>query len=891
MRSAVGAVLRAIVAALPLLLIQSVAASAQQADLAITKTNGVSSVMAGGSTTYTITASNLGPDNVTGAGVYDILPLSLTGTWICVGAGGGTCTASGSGDIADAVNLPAGGSVTYTVSATISPSAIGAIVNTASIASNVTDPNPANDVAIDADIVVPPQADLVITKTNGVSSVTAGGTTTYTITASNLGPSNVTGATVTDILPLSLTGTWICVGAGGGTCTASGSGNIADTVNLPAGGSVTYTVSATISPSVMGAITNTATVGSNVADPNPADNAAIDIDTVNAAQVVDLVITKTNGVNSVTAGGSTTYTITASNLGPSNATGATVTDTLPAALTGTWTCVGAGGGTCTASGSGNIADTVNLPPGGIVVYTVNATISPSASGTISNTATIMEPAGVTESSPINNSATDTDTVDAPSATTTTVTSSSNPSHFGEPVTFTATVASGSGTPTGTVTFKDGATILGTVALAGSAATFTTSALERGTHSMTASYSGAPGFLASTSAVLNQVVDQPLDSVKLRAMQLLATPVVAQNSGQAISGAVNSAISEAFGGNGSFATMNGNGVRFNFAADPDAPVAEVQSPAGLTAFATPAARGDAKPSPRVESAFDVLAFAAPTKAPPVRKISPDWFGWAEVRGAVLDRWYAPALGASAAVPALYGNQVNLLAGLTRKLTPGLAVGVLGGYETFDYRSDSLLGRLQGGGWTVGSYLGWLVAANLRLDAAVAYSGIGYDGSAGLAAGSFAGHRLLVSGGLTGTYEAGGMQIEPSARLYALWEREDAYTDTLGTQQAARNFSTGRASGGVKVAYPLAMAPGVRIAPYAGVYSDYYINHDDAARQLAASPIPVIYLLEGWSARAVGGVTAQLANGGQFTVGAERAGIGNDFALWSYRARASMPFGAQ
>ena len=590
------------------------------------------------------------------------------------------------------------------------------------------------------------------------------------------------------------------------------------------------------------------------------------------------------------AGGSTTYTITASNLGPDNVMGAGVLDVLPASLTGTWICVGAGGGTCTASGSGNIADIVNLPVGGSVTYTVSATVSPTASGTISNTAVIVE--NITDPNPGNNSATDSDTVNAPSATTTTVTSSSNPSHFGEPVTFTATVASGSGTPTGTVTFKDGAIILGTVALAGSAATFTTSALARGAHAMTASYSGAPGFLASTSAVLNQVVDQPLDSLKLRAMQLLATPVVAQNSGQAISGAVNSAISEAFGGNGSFATMNGNGVRFNFAADPDVPVAEAQSPSGLTGFAAaPASRGDGKPSPRVESAFDALAFAAPTKAPPVRKISPDWFGWAEVRGAVLDRWYAPALGTSAAVPALYGNQVNLLAGLTRKLTPGLAVGVLGGYETFDYRSDALLGRLQGGGWTVGSYLGWLVAANLRLDAAVAYSGIGYDGSAGLAAGSFAGHRLLVSGGLTGTYEAGGMQIEPSARLYALWEREDAYTDTLGTQQAARNFSTGRASGGVKVAYPLAMAPGVRIAPYAGVYSDYYFNHDDAARQLAASPIPVIYLLEGWSARAVGGVTAQLANGGQFTVGAERAGIGNDFALWSYRARASMPFGAQ
>ena len=64
----------------------------------------------------------------------------------------------------------------------------------------------------------------------------------------------------------------------------------------------------------------------------------------------DLAITKTDGVTSVAAGGSLTYTITASNAGPDNATGAIVTDTLPASLTGaTWTCVGAGGGTCSGA--------------------------------------------------------------------------------------------------------------------------------------------------------------------------------------------------------------------------------------------------------------------------------------------------------------------------------------------------------------------------------------------------------------------------------------------------------------------------------------------------------------------------------------------------------------
>ena len=48
--------------------------------------------------------------------------------------------------------------------------------------------------------------------------------------------------------------------------------------------------------------------------------------------------------------------------------------------------------------------------------------------------------------------------------------------------------------------------------------------------------------------------------------------------------------------------------------------------------------------------------------------------------------------------------------------------------------------------------------------------------GAAAGSFLGHRWLVTGGLTGLYKTlYGLEIEPSARVYALWEHEDAYVD--------------------------------------------------------------------------------------------------------------------
>jgi hypothetical protein len=224
-------------------------------------------------------------------------------------------------------------------------------------------------------------------------------------------------------------------------------------------------------------------------------------------------------------------------------------------------------------------------------------------------------------------------------------------------------------------------------------------------------------------------------------------------------------------------------------------------------------------------------------------------------------------------------------------PNFLVGVLGGYETFDYRSDALQGRLRGDGWTVGSYLGWKVAPNLRFDAAVAYSGIGYDGTAGTAAGSFGGHRWLISSGLTGTYESRGFRIEPSARVYALWEREDAYVDTLGTLQTARDFSTGRASGGVKVAYPIAWSPTTELSPYVGLYGDYYFNADNAGAPAVSPAVPTIFVMDGWSARAAGGLAARFVNGAQVSVGGERSGIGGNFALWTYRARASIPFGAQ
>ena len=111
------------------------------------------------------------------------------------------------------------------------------------------------------------------------------------------------------------------------------------------------------------------------------------------------------------------------------------------------------------------------------------------------------------------------------STTLALTSSVNPSGFGQSVTFTATIMPQyGGQASGTITFKDGATTLGSAAVSGNAASLTTSGLAVGTHSITAIYGGDSNFTGSTSTVLSQVVQGPAVSLS-PARLIFSTQVV------------------------------------------------------------------------------------------------------------------------------------------------------------------------------------------------------------------------------------------------------------------------------------------------------------------------------------------------------------------------------
>jgi hypothetical protein len=94
------------------------------------------------------------------------------------------------------------------------------------------------------------------------------------------------------------------------------------------------------------------------------------------------------------------------------------------------------------------------------------------------------------------------------STTITLTSSANPSKVGQSVTFTATVTASIGTPSGWVSFSyqnNGTTVVAFAALVNGVASFSTTSLSAGTHSITATYTGSSLFATSTSTTLSQQV--------------------------------------------------------------------------------------------------------------------------------------------------------------------------------------------------------------------------------------------------------------------------------------------------------------------------------------------------------------------------------------------------
>lgn len=256
---------------------------------------------------------------------------------------------------------------------------------------------------------IPVTADLSITKTDFRTTYTPGSNGhTYVVEATNNGPATVTGAIITDNFPPEITSaSWTVTYPGGGSGPANGSGNVNVPVTLPSGAKARFVINTHISPNATGNLVNTATVTAppGVTDPTPGNNTATDTD---APVTADLSITKTNGTTTYVPGSITTYTIVVTNNGPDEVLEKSVTDILPPEITSAnWSVTYTGGAAGPVSGTNNINVQIDFPAGSSATFTLNAQISPTATGNIVNTATVATNSYI-DPNPANNTATDTD---------------------------------------------------------------------------------------------------------------------------------------------------------------------------------------------------------------------------------------------------------------------------------------------------------------------------------------------------------------------------------------------------------------------------------------------------------------------------------------------------
>jgi uncharacterized repeat protein (TIGR01451 family) len=109
---------------------------------------------------------------------------------------------------------------------------------------------------------------------------------------------------------------------------------------------------------------------------------------------VNLTISKTDNRTSIEPGENLTYTVLVGNNGPSAVIGLTVADYFSDALTDiTWECAASSASSCAVNGvkTGNISTDVNLSPAGSATFTIQAKVKNSASGVLTNTASLISP--------------------------------------------------------------------------------------------------------------------------------------------------------------------------------------------------------------------------------------------------------------------------------------------------------------------------------------------------------------------------------------------------------------------------------------------------------------------------------------------------------------------
>ncbi|MFL9845388.1 choice-of-anchor L domain-containing protein, partial [Flavobacterium rhizosphaerae] len=353
------------------------------ADIVIVNTDNHNFYLPGTTSQYTVTVTNNGPDTATNINISEPVPAGITNfSW----SGNG---ASGSGALSNVIaSLPAGESVTYTVTLDVPATYTGNLTTTVSYSSTAfTDYNPGCTACTDTNTAAP-TADIVLVNTNNQTSYVPGQQAVYTVTVTNNGPATVYDIDVFNAIPAGVTQFSWTGNGGSGTNVP-----LEDTiVTLANGQSVTYTITLTVPEDATGDFISTASFSAAfLNDTDPSCAGCTDTDT--PPNEADIVVVNTNNQYNYIVGQPSVYTVTVTNNGPADATNVVVSNPIPAGITGfSWVGDNGSSGTNTA-----INDAVGtLAAGQTITYTVTLNVpaaynNPTLESTVTVTSDTPDP--------------------------------------------------------------------------------------------------------------------------------------------------------------------------------------------------------------------------------------------------------------------------------------------------------------------------------------------------------------------------------------------------------------------------------------------------------------------------------------------------------------------
>lgn len=233
----------------------------------------------------------------------------------------------------------------------------------------------------ESDIEHPNDADISLEK-DGSTSVAPDGRIGYTLTARNLGPRTGQNVTITDTLPANTT---FLAAVSSPNCSASGLVVTCLLGDIPNGESRTVGIVIDTPPSLAGqTLTNAATVTADGRDPDLDNNDDTHNTTIRPA--TDLSITKDAPATALT-GNQLTYSLAVTNGGPNDATGVTVTDTLPTGTT--FASVSSSQGSCTHAAGTVTCNLGAIANGGGALVTIRVDVANQLAGqSVTNTASV-----------------------------------------------------------------------------------------------------------------------------------------------------------------------------------------------------------------------------------------------------------------------------------------------------------------------------------------------------------------------------------------------------------------------------------------------------------------------------------------------------------------------